>query len=150
MRHRQQGLAGRPDGSSPVKRTRGLSGSVSHPARTGTLFHSSAAPSRKGRRPWPSGGRGTGRDEASFAPVGALGRITHARARQIAAVRVPVQQLAELAVFGLFPVVIPLAMAAYLTGAWGAGLLVIDFHGLWYASRDVLHGHSPYLFHHDY
>lgn len=78
-----------------------------------------------------------------------LGQIDRAATPSVPLVeglRASGQRLAELAVFGVFPIVLPLAMAAYLAGIWGQGVMLYDFHVMWNAGRDVVQGHSPYPF----
>jgi hypothetical protein len=78
--------------------------------------------------------------------VEALGQVTHASIPPFLAVRIGLQRLVEVALFAIFPVVIPLAMAAYLAGTWGQHVMLYDFNVMWHAGRDVAHGHSPYPF----
>jgi alpha-1,2-mannosyltransferase len=78
--------------------------------------------------------------------VVALGQITHGSMPSLGAVRVTAQRLAEVVLFAIFPVIIPLAMAAYLAGTWGQGVMLYDLNVMWHAGRDVAHGHSPYPF----
>jgi alpha-1,2-mannosyltransferase len=78
-----------------------------------------------------------------------LGQVDRAAIPSIprfAGFRTSAQRLTELALFGVFPVVLPLAMAAYLAGVWGQGVMLYDFHVMWTAGWDVAHGHSPYPF----
>jgi alpha-1,2-mannosyltransferase len=78
--------------------------------------------------------------------VEALGQVTHASIPSFIQIRTGIQRLVELAIFVVFPGIIPLAMAAYLAGTWGQHVMLYDFNVMWHAGRDVAHGHSPYPF----
>ena len=54
------------------------------------------------------------------------------------------QRSLEAGVFVLFPVTIPLAMAAYLAGLWGHGVMLYDLNTMWTAGGLVAHGHPVY------
>jgi Glycosyltransferase family 87 len=79
--------------------------------------------------------------------VESLGHATRAPIHQLTASRAAVQRFAEVAVLGLFPVIVPLSMLAYLTsGAYHPYEVAFDFHVMWKAGHDVVTGHSPYPF----
>jgi alpha-1,2-mannosyltransferase len=66
---------------------------------------------------------------------------------QLAATRAALQRFAEVAVLGLFPVIVPLSMIAFLaSGTYHPYNVAFDFHVMWKAGHDVVTGHSPYPF----
>lgn len=76
-----------------------------------------------------------------------LGHATRAPINQLAATRAALQRFVEVAVLGLFPVIVPLSMIAYLTnGSYHPYQVGFDFHVMWKAGHDVVTGHSPYPF----
>jgi alpha-1,2-mannosyltransferase len=75
-----------------------------------------------------------------------LGQPPHVPIRPLTATRVAAQRLAEVSVLAFFPVIIPLAMVGYLAGTYHPFGILFDFHVMWNAGYDVVHGHSPYPF----
>jgi alpha-1,2-mannosyltransferase len=72
------------------------------------------------------------------------GTLQHGPRRPLPSPQLAVQRLLELGLFALFPLVIPLAMAAYFAGTWGHGVMLFDLNTMWTAGRLVAHGHSAY------
>jgi alpha-1,2-mannosyltransferase len=78
------------------------------------------------------------------AAVETLGQVRYASNRPSQAVLVAAQRIFEVGVFGFIPVLIPLAMVAYLVGTYDTNGLLLDFRVMWDAGTAVLQGHSPY------
>jgi hypothetical protein len=74
------------------------------------------------------------------------GALPHGSTRPYPTVRIALHRFAELSVFAILPMIIPLAMVGYLLGRYETNGLLFDFNVMWSAGRDVAHGHSPYPF----